>query len=1509
MSTSGSESRSGLVMELAEEFLDRYRKGQRPPLREYIENHHELAGEIREVFPAMAMMENIALADESLEGDATGDLPVRRPPPLEQLGDYRIVREVGRGGMGVVYEAEQVSLGRHVALKVLPPQMLRDARTRRRFEREARAAAKLHHTNIVPVFGVGEQDETPYYVMQFIQGQGLDVVLGELRRLRAGGAGLPAAAPLSTVGRDVSAADVARSLLTGRLDAQPTEGSAPDNSHGPAGAAGSDSGHASSLSASSLTLPGGEPPRGKARRQTYWQGVARIGVQVADALAYAHAQGIVHRDIKPSNLLLDTHGIVWVTDFGLAKADDQQNLTHTGDILGTLRYMPPEAFGGKVDSRGDVYALGLTLYEMLAFRPAFEEKERGRLVKQVTGEAPAPLRKLNSEVPRDLETIVQKAIEREPSHRYASASELADDLRRFVDDEPIRARRASYAERLARWGRRNPVLAALSGAVAVLGLVVICGLWYGNQSARRALKVQTALRGEADAQTAEARRAAAAAADANRSLTSAQDSLRRILYAAQINLAQSAWDSGSPGRTLELLEATRPKPGEPDFRGFEWDYFRRQAHGERSVRKLYGFRDFSDASLIQFGTPSLSADGALAAIVDRERGRGNPAVVVIRDTATGRLVREIPVSDPFYTRLAFSADGTRIAMVSVRTGRADDKLLPDGNHAVVWSLADGRELFQRSWSSVSNSYFSSPDVALDRTGARIALGTSISNKSRPGYLPDSRIDLRVIDVADGRERIHLTSADRCYTSPQLSPDGRLLAAVEHARDASQRMLTAPRLRVLEVEGGRDLEPLGDLANHAHEGRFSPDGRLLAMTTMKPNAAPELVLYDLQAGRIATREVLSGAFGTSPTSVFSPDGCLLVLASRDGPACQVRAMPTGQLLHATSLGSGGLCEIAVLPSARILLTLDSNGNVRQWPLPSAGSASLDSGRVLQRISGAKFADGGRKLIALEAAGDPNRPARLTETDVATGRVLHQLERSRPDLPAPIGTLQTFEVCGSGSALALRTGTSEDRPIQGLEIWNFASGQRLPDVDGGVLGSGFRVGPLVSPQAFDAQGTRLALHTPITVPGASGKNPVHRGSAISILELPSGRLLRTIPNTRSFGLLELALRPDGKLLAHTEAEFTAGGESRPMVMLFDPDSGQLVRTLHSPWFSMSTHLVVFSPDGRWIGVAGVRNWTKPSQSSPVLVWDLSAGGDPEPLRLDGHVEMIGDLAFSADGRRLATAASRGTQGGSQVKLWDLASGRGLVTWNFPGDGLLDLAFDPDGQKIRALLWAGPEHEVRIALLDASPLDPDVEAIDVIDRLDPDVRLNSELAERIQAEPGLDPAVRAAALAAVPLRHENALVLLMRARRWLEAPEHTPELMRRALVYIERACELERDLNYAGLASLGEARYRNGQLAECLEPLRRSLARQAQDNPPAQFRTGRSLAFIAMAEAKLGHRAGALAALDEYRSRRAREFAGSKGKPPEDPLLAEAEAVLRAAFGVPPAADPTPALVPKP
>jgi serine/threonine protein kinase/formylglycine-generating enzyme required for sulfatase activity len=477
---SASESKSGLVLQLVGEFLERYRQGERPSLKEYIDRHPQLAAEIKEVFPAMALMENVALADESLAGVATGPAtPTEATPPPQQLGDYRILREVGRGGMGIVYEAEQVSLGRHVALKVLPRKILVDDQQRRRFEREAKAAAKLHHTNIVPVFGVGEHAGMPYYVMQFIQGLGLDEVLEELKRMQGSGPATATGGELRVSRKDVSAADVARSLLTGKFEfgaggvsppSEPQEADAPRSGENSATGKLSDS---FTLASATLKLPGsGGAVQSKDKRVSYWQSVAQIGRQVAEALEYAHKQGIQHRDIKPSNLLLDTRGTVWVTDFGLARADNEAHLTQTGDIVGTLRYMPPEAFECRWDKRGDIYSLGLTLYELLACKPAYEERDRHRLIKQVTTEEPARLDKRNRSIPRDLVTIVHKAIDREPGRRYATAGELAADLQRFLDDEPIRARRVSNAERLLRWGRRNKGFAFLS-AVAIFLLVTV----------------------------------------------------------------------------------------------------------------------------------------------------------------------------------------------------------------------------------------------------------------------------------------------------------------------------------------------------------------------------------------------------------------------------------------------------------------------------------------------------------------------------------------------------------------------------------------------------------------------------------------------------------------------------------------------------------------------------------------------------------------------------------------------------------------------------------------------------------------------------------------------------------------------------------------------------------------------------------------------------------------------------------------------------------------------------
>ncbi len=513
------ESQSTSVESLAEEYLNRLRRGENPSVDDYVQRYPALANEIREFFPALRVVENFkpnsrdaaAQANDAAAGEPSADAPT---PVPRRLGDFHILREIGRGGMGVVYEAVQESLGRPVALKVLPPQSLPDARHKKRFDREARAAARLHHTNIVPVFGVGEVDGVPYFAMQFINGPGLDQVLDELRSIRVASPKTPIAATRTRVAESVSqkqaaalrvgandvtvtGVHIARSMVTGCFAVQQT-----GDSRGMAGEDSSSaefflnlsptsepkpnqppdapaSGGSASLcgdtvaealsDTSSYALPGRDKESAASDSlATYWHSVARIGVQVAEALQYAHDHGVLHRDIKPSNLLLDARGTVWVTDFGLAKADDQDDLTRTGDVVGTLRYMAPELFSGHADKRSDVYSLGLTLYELLALRAGFDATNRHELVRQVMHESPPRLRTLDRSIPRDLEIIVHKAIDRDRSHRYQSAHELAADLQRFLRDEPIRARRISPLARFARWCKRNKAVAALAAAIALL---------------------------------------------------------------------------------------------------------------------------------------------------------------------------------------------------------------------------------------------------------------------------------------------------------------------------------------------------------------------------------------------------------------------------------------------------------------------------------------------------------------------------------------------------------------------------------------------------------------------------------------------------------------------------------------------------------------------------------------------------------------------------------------------------------------------------------------------------------------------------------------------------------------------------------------------------------------------------------------------------------------------------------------------------------------------------------
>lgn len=355
------------------------------------------------------------------------------PTASRRLGDFEILRELGRGGMGVVYEARQASLNRKVALKVLSHGAgLTTPKAVQRFQREAEAAAKLHHTNIVPIYATGEHDGTHYYAMELIDGPSLDQVIRPLRHTSAPPTPSTAAeenAPLASTGPYVES---------------PTP-----------------SGSGSGLSASSLNSG-----------SAYFDTAARLIAEVADALDYAHQQGVIHRDIKPSNLLLSPSGRLSVNDFGLARLLEQPGMTVTGEFVGTPAYMSPEQItAGRipVDHRTDIYSLGATLYELLTLQPPFRGASRDQLLAQIIQKEPPRPCRLNPKTPVDLETICLKCLEKDPDRRYRTAGELAEDLRRYVNRFAIMAKRPGPFTKFTKWVRRNP---ALSGTALVLLIAV-----------------------------------------------------------------------------------------------------------------------------------------------------------------------------------------------------------------------------------------------------------------------------------------------------------------------------------------------------------------------------------------------------------------------------------------------------------------------------------------------------------------------------------------------------------------------------------------------------------------------------------------------------------------------------------------------------------------------------------------------------------------------------------------------------------------------------------------------------------------------------------------------------------------------------------------------------------------------------------------------------------------------------------------------------------------------------
>ncbi|WP_052315664.1 WD40 repeat domain-containing serine/threonine protein kinase, partial [Singulisphaera acidiphila] len=856
---------------LADEFLERYRRGERPALSEYMRRFPDLAERIEDLFPALVMLEEVRSGAESPPSALE---PIREGKPLAQLGEYRIVRRIGRGGMGIVYEAEQESLGRRVALKVLPPESHRNPHQIERFRREARAAAQLHHTNIVPVFGVGQDGETLYYVMQYIEGSPLDAVLDELRQIRSEAkveaathsSSKSAAEPQNSDGKrrrsplptpPHASTDVARSLWEGRFRSGSgrKEGSEPSLSPldqgdavradanlallSPNPAVGSSP---SALGANSSSASLSDP------RMPYAWSVAHIGVQVADALEHADGQGILHRDIKPSNLLLDLSGTVWLTDFGLAKTSGSADLTHTGDLLGTLRYLAPERFQGRTDVRGDIYALGLTLYELLVLRPAFADHGEERLILQITSGDPPRLDVVDPDLPRDLVTIVHKAIAKDPCDRYQTPGALAEDLRRFLEDRPIVARQAGAVERSWRWCRRNPGLAVSAGSTAIaLMTAALLALLYANSQARATAKI-TGLahqishslnesnhrlavldleRGQVACERGEIDRGLLLMVESLRAATAVNDSALR--HAARANL--SAWSRYLPrltgafshgGLVTQVAfspDGTKFATGCSDGKARFWDV----ATGQLT--------DISLAHQAAVRTLLFSPDGKTILT------RSQDGAARLWDVATGQPVGPALAQYGFVEAVAFSPDGKFLL-----TGSED-------NTSRLWNLATGR--------------LASPPLPHPKVVRALAFspdGKTALTGSQEGVA-------RLWEVATGELAGPLLHHQGPIDVVAFSPDGRLVLTAGQDNTA----------RLWEAATGK---PIGSPLRHQNwveAAAFSPDGKTVLTGSQDSTAR----LWDARSSDPICLPLLHQ--GPVRTVAFSPDGKTALTGSGDGSA--------------------------------------------------------------------------------------------------------------------------------------------------------------------------------------------------------------------------------------------------------------------------------------------------------------------------------------------------------------------------------------------------------------------------------------------------------------------------------------------------------------------------------------------------------------------------------------------------------------------------------------------------
>jgi WD40 repeat protein/serine/threonine protein kinase len=1140
----------------ADELAARLHAGGPFDVEAFLHEHPEHAAELRRLLPALR---GLASLEPSARPTPAGAGPAAATS--ETLGDFRIVRQIGRGGMGVVYEAEQLSLGRRVALKVLPFAGTLDPRQLQRFRNEAQAAAHLHHTNIVPVFFVGAERGVHFYAMQLIEGQTLADILMGLRASRV--REYPAAA---RPGADASPYD-------------------PTSPYAPTPVAG----------ALSTDRAAGDPAS--------FAAAARLALQAAEALEHAHQLGVIHRDVKPGNLMVDSRGHLWVTDFGLAQFQSDARLTLTGDVLGTLRYMSPEQALARrvvVDHRTDIYSLGITLYEVLTLRPAFAGTDRQELLRQIACEEPPPPHKLNPAVPADLETIILKAIAKSPAERYATMQEMADDLRSFLEDRPIRARRPTLGQRAARWARRHKAL--VHAAVAVLALAVLMlavstvliadGMW----KKQKALQEKDKALAEKDAEYNRANEA---------------------LYLHRVQVAHRAWSDGDMPKALQLLQECPP-----ELRNWEWHYVYRLCHGE-----LLALGDASgdavafspDGRSLAYARPggrftvcdafdgrerfTRQSDGrVIAAVAFSPRGErvavaggwtDRPCPVQLWDARTGELVCSLPPRDIRTDCLAFSPDGTRLATAGIN---GPTRLL---------ELPSGREV-----RTFPTDLHRVQAVAFRPDGKALAVG---------GHA------LTVLDLQTGQPlyRIAETTGGLAF-----SPDGRHLATLGFGADCSRGRACGVWLKVREASTGKELAAAPE--RNLHRLSYSPDGRWLLA------AGNHHVLQLRDPATAAVLRRLRGHWGTVRAVDFNPDGSRLASAAADGTV-RVWDLSRSQEALSWKAHPGPPGAIAFSPDGATLATAGppERGSpadagtrlpdeVRLWATATGKPVASCDG-LLGTAQALVFAPDGDSLAALSLRYHDLREA---EAEVAVRTLRHPQRRAVFRTPA--GWAADLAATPPGWRLAAALVPDFTRP-QVVRLWQAPEGVRYGEVvpfahnparpvPGECGGSGavwawrYRAYGWVGMVALSPDGRLLAT---------AGEDEPDRPLAMRVWDAETGEPLAQLRQP-SAGINALVFSPDGRWLVSAHPT-----RSAHRVRVWEARTGRLVSQ-----FSAAAMCVAVSPQGR-VATAG---------AGEVRLWQGQTGR--ETLALEGSGDaLVQRLAFSPDGHRLAGTGSDG-----RVWVWD-------------------------------------------------------------------------------------------------------------------------------------------------------------------------------------------------------------------------------------------------------------------